>query len=421
MEEYGKILVFVMPIFLLLIAIEKIYGHFKGYDTAPYMDTVSSVSSGMTNSVKDVLGISISILTYEWLESHIALFHLEATVWAYIIAFICIDFYGYWSHRWAHQINFLWNKHAIHHSSEEFNLACALRQTISSFVNLFTFLLIPAAVLGVPSVVIAVTLPIHLFLQFWYHTKHIKKMGFLEKILVTPSHHRVHHAINPEYIDKNHSQIFIFWDKLFGTFQEELDEVPPVFGITRPAQTWNPIRINFQHLGLLISDAWRAENWKDKLTIWFKPTGWRPENFEEKYPVTKISDVYHFEKYGTQHSKKLMYWSIFQALVTLLLITYMYDSIRTIGLPHVFVYGAFIFVTVYSYTELMDARKTAVFWEALRFLFAMGLLYFYGDWFGLTHLLPMSTFILIGYFSISLAMSIYFVAVDFEKEKIALA
>ena len=421
MEEYGKILVFVMPIFLLLIAIEKIYGHFKGYDTAPYMDTVSSVSSGMTNSVKDVLGISISILTYEWLESHIALFHLEATVWAYIIAFICIDFYGYWSHRWAHQINFLWNKHAIHHSSEEFNLACALRQTISSFVNLFTFLLIPAAVLGVPSVVIAVTLPIHLFLQFWYHTKHIKKMGFLEKILVTPSHHRVHHAINPEYIDKNHSQIFIFWDKLFGTFQEELDEVPPVFGITRPAQTWNPIRINFQHLGLLISDAWRAENWKDKLTIWFKPTGWRPENFEEKYPVTKINDVYHFEKYGTQHSKKLMYWSIFQALVTLLLITYLYDSIGTIGLTHVFVYGAFIFVTVYSYTELMDARKTAVFWEALRFLFAMGLLYFYGDWFGLTHLLPMSTFILIGYFSISLAMSIYFVAVDFEKEKIALA
>lgn len=421
MEEYGKILVFVMPIFLLLIAIEKIYGHFKGQDTAPYMDTVSSVSSGMTNSVKDVLGISVSILTYEWLETHIALFHLEATVWAYIIAFICIDFYGYWSHRWAHQINFLWNKHAIHHSSEEFNLACALRQTVSSFVNLFTFLLIPAAVLGVPSVVIAVTLPIHLFLQFWYHTKHIKKMGFLEKILVTPSHHRVHHAINPEYIDKNHSQIFIFWDKLFGTFQEELDEVPPVFGITRPAQTWNPIRINFQHLGLLLSDAWRAENWKDKLTIWFKPTGWRPENFEEKYPVTKISDVYHFEKYGTQHSKKLMYWSIFQALVTLLLITYMYDSISTIGLPHVFVYGAFIFVTVYSYTELMDARKTAVFWEASRFLFAMGLLYFYGDWFGLSNLVPWSTFILIGYFSISFAMSIYFVAIDFEKEKLALA
>jgi len=421
MEEYGKILIIAMPIFLALIVIEKIYGIYTKNDTAPLIDSVSSISSGITNSVKDVLGLSITFLSYEWLVSKIALQHLEANILSYFIAFFVIDFYGYWSHRLAHQINFLWNKHAIHHSSEEFNLACALRQPIASLVNLFTFLLIPAALLGVPASVIAITLPIHLFLQFWYHTKHIKKMGFVEHILVTPSHHRVHHAINPEYLDKNHSQIFIFWDKLFGTFQEELDDVPPVFGITRPANTWNPIKINFQHLSLLISDAWRAPKWKDKLTIWFKPTGWRPENFEEKYPVTKISDVYHFEKYGTPHSKKLMYWSIFQALVTLLLITYMYDSIRTIGLPHVFVYGAFIFVTVYSYTELMDARKTAVFWEALRFLFAMGLLYFYGDWFGLSNLLPVSTFILIGYFSISLAMSIYFVAVDFEKEKIALA
>jgi hypothetical protein len=136
---------------------------------------------------------------------------------------------------------------------------------IASLTNLFTFLLIPAALLGVPTSVIAITLPLHLFLQFWYHTKHIKKMGFLENILVTPSHHRVHHAINPEYLDKNHSQIFIFWDKIFGTFQAELDDVPPVFGITRPAHTWNPIKINFQHLALLIKDAWRAENWKDKL------------------------------------------------------------------------------------------------------------------------------------------------------------
>ena len=132
------------------------------------------------------------------------------------------------------------NRHIIHHSSEEFNLACALRQPISSFVNLFTFLLLPAALFGVPSTVIAILLPIHLFLQFWYHTRYIGKLGFLEKFMVTPSHHRVHHAINPEYMDRNHGQIFIFWDKWFGTFQEELDSVPPVFGITRPAHTWNP-------------------------------------------------------------------------------------------------------------------------------------------------------------------------------------
>nr|WP_315181849.1 sterol desaturase family protein [uncultured Flavobacterium sp.] len=421
MEQYGKILVFVMPIFLILILLEKAYGYYKGEDTAPNMDSVASVSSGMVNSVKDVLGLSITLISYDWIVSKIAIFNLEASVTAYIIGFIVIDFYGYWSHRLSHQINFLWNKHAIHHSSEEFNLACALRQPVSSFVNLFTFLLIPAAFLGVPAKVIAVTLPIHLFLQFWYHTKHIKKIGFLEKILVSPSHHRVHHAINPEYMDKNHSQIFIFWDKLFGTFQEELETVPPVFGITRPANTWNPIRINFQHLWLLITDAWRAENWKDKCTIWFKPTGWRPENFEEKYPVYKITNVYDFNKYGTQHSNKLMYWSLFQASITLLFISYLYSSIAIIGIPNVFLFGAFIFITVYSYTELMDTRKFSLLWESIRFLFGITLILYFGDWFGMSQWFPFANYIIIGYLTLSLLVNIYFVSVNFEKEKIALA
>nr|WP_315232164.1 sterol desaturase family protein [uncultured Flavobacterium sp.] len=421
MEEYGKILVFVMPIFLILIIIEKIYGHYKGEDTAPNMDSVSSVSSGMVNSLKDVLGLSITLVSYDWIVSKIALFDLQASFLTYFIGFIAIDFYGYWSHRLSHQINFLWNKHAIHHSSEEFNLACALRQPISSFVNLFTFLLIPAALLGVPSKVIAITLPIHLFLQFWYHTKHIKKIGFLENILVSPSHHRVHHAINPEYMDKNHSQIFIIWDKLFGTFQAELETVPPVFGITRPARTWNPIRINFQHLWLLITDAWRAENWKDKFTIWFKPTGWRPENFEKKYPVTKITNVYDFEKYGVQHSKKLMYWSLFQAIITLLLISYLYNSIALIGLPNVFIYGAFIFLTVYSYTELMDTRKSSIFWESMRFAFGIGLIFYFGDWFGMNQLFPFASYVMLSYLILSLIVTIYFVSSNFEKETMIVA
>ena len=419
MEQYGKILLIAMPLFLLLIVIEKIYGYYKGEDTAPYMDSVSSISSGITNAVKDVLGLSLTFISYEWLVSKVAIIHLEANVLSYVIAFIVIDFYGYWTHRLAHQINFLWNKHAIHHSSEEFNLACALRQTVSSFVNLFIILLIPAAILGVPSEVIAITLPIQLFLQFWYHTKHIKKMGFLENILVTPSHHRVHHAINPEYMDKNHSQIFIIWDKFFGTFQEELETVSPVYGITRPAQTWNPIRINFQHLWLLISDAWRAENWKDKFTIWFQPTGWRPQNFETKYPVNKITDVYNFNKYEALNSSKLVYWSIAQMFITLLFVSYLFNSIAQIGLPGIFIYGFFIFLTIYSYTELMDTRKISVFWESLRFVFSIGIIIYYGDWFGLNSLISFGNYILISYFLLSLLISIYLVEINFKKPVLA--
>lgn len=415
MEQYGKILLIAMPFFLLLIIIEKTYGYFKGVNHAPMMDSISSISSGMTNAVKDALGLSIAIISYEWMVSHLAIWNIKATFLVYIIAFFVIDFYGYWSHRWAHQINFFWNKHAIHHSSEEFNLACALRQPISSFINLFTFLLLPAAVFGIPSNVIAIMLPIHLFLQFWYHTRYIGKLGFLENIIVTPSHHRVHHAINPEYMDKNHGQIFIFWDKLFGTFQEELDNVPPVFGITRQAETWNPIRINFQHLWLLIKDAYHAENWKDKLTIWFKPTGWRPKDFEAKYPIKKITDVYRFDKYGHQHSQLLMYWSLVQLFTTLGLISYLFGNIATIGLPNIFVYGLFIFITIYSYTELMDTRKFSVFWESLRFLFSIGIITYYGDWFGMNSLFPFASIILISYFTISLAMSLYFVFFEFNS------
>lgn len=407
MEQYGKILVIAMPVFLLLIIIEKLYGFYKKVDYAPVIDSVSSLSSGITNAVKDVLGLSISIISYEFLHQKLALFEIQSTFINYAIAFIVIDFYGYWTHRWAHQINFFWNKHAIHHSSEEFNLSCALRQSISSFVNLFIFLLLPAAVVGVPPIVITTLLPLHLFLQFWYHTRYIGKMGFLEKIIVTPSHHRVHHAINPEYIDKNHSQIFIFWDKLFGTFQEELPNVPPVFGITRPAATWNPIKINFQHLFLLIKDALKAEKFTDKCTIWFKPTGWRPEGFEEKYPVNKIEDVYNFQKYGTQNSNLLVYWSVIQLFITLAFVSYLFYNIAVIGMPKIFVYGFFIFLSIYSYTDLMDKNRSAVFFELFRFFFGLAIISFYGDWFGLSALFSFANVVIISYLLVSLGMSFY--------------
>lgn len=148
---------------------------------------VSSLSSGVTNVTKDVLGLSIAIISYEWLMGKLAVVHVQNTLLTYIIAFMALDFAGYWVHRIAHEYNFFWNNHIIHHSSEEFNLACALRQSISSIVKIFAIFLLPAAVLGVPAPVIAVVAPLHLFAQFWYHTQHIDRMGLLEKIIVT--HH----------------------------------------------------------------------------------------------------------------------------------------------------------------------------------------------------------------------------------------
>lgn len=411
MENYGKILLIAMPAFLILVLLEKWYGWKKGFDTVRNLDMISSLSSGITNATKDVLGLSIAILSYDWLVKQFAVIHIQSSGWLYIIAFLVLDFAGYWVHRIAHEYNLFWNNHIIHHSSEEFNLACALRQSISSIIKIFAIFLLPAALLGVPVSVIAIVAPLHLFAQFWYHTRHINKMGFLEKIIVTPSHHRVHHAINSEYIDKNYSQIFIFWDKLFGTFQEELPNIPSVYGITRPVQTWNPIKINFQHLLLLIRDAWRTKNHRDKFRIWLMPTGWRPADVAEKYPTHKITDVYHFDKYDTKASPGLHAWSWFQITITLLFVSYLFGNIAIINKldsGYIYMYGLFVFVSVYAFTDLMDRNRSAIAWESIKNIMGLCIIAYTGDWFGINQWQPGLSNLLIAYFILSTVVTAWF-------------
>lgn len=281
------------------------------------MNSISSISSGLTNISKDFLGIGLVLVSYPYLLEHLALAEIHSTWAIWLCAFIAIDFAGYWNHRLSHKINIFWNQYVIHHSCEEFNLVCALRQPISSFIGYFAFLLLPAAVFGVPNQVIAILAPVHLFAQFWYHTQHIGKLGWLEYILITPSQHRVHHAINPEYIDKNLGQLLCVWDRLFDTFQEELEAVPPQYGVLKPTKTWNPVHINFQHFWRLLKDAWYTASYWDKLRIWFMPTGRRPEDVKTSYPIKGvIKDVYSFRKYESPTTIGFNGYIFFQLLTT---------------------------------------------------------------------------------------------------------
>lgn len=411
METYGKILLIAIPIFLVLVLLEKWWGWRKGFDTVRTLDMISSLNSGITNVTKSVLELTIIIAIYPFMLDHFAFTSIPNQVAVYIAAFIIIDFNAYWIHRWSHHINLFWNLHVIHHSSEEFNLACALRQSISAFFNLFTILLLPAALLGIPQVVIATIAPLHLFAQFWYHTRHIGKMGFLEKILVTPSHHRVHHAMNPEYMDKNLSAIFIVWDKLFGTFAEERDDVPPVYGITRPAKTWNPIRINFQHLSLMFSDAWHTRDWKEKISLWFRRTGYRPADVEASYPVDKVEDVSSRTKYDTPTNWAFSSWAWFQLIAQLGFISYLFGNIaklNQLNTSYIYLYGLFIFLSVHAFTELMDMRKNAWVWECIRCAYAGAVIYWQQNWFGLSDLLPTASLIVGIYLAISVGGTLYF-------------
>ena len=374
MNTYANVLTIAIPIFFFLVLVEILYGLISKKYYYNLMDTLSSLSSGISNLLKDLLGIGIIIISYPFIKKSISIIDLNESILLYAIAFLCLDFASYWNHRLNHSINFFWNQHVIHHSSQEFNLACALRQSISNLLGYGAIFLIPAAFFGVPHKVISLLAPLHLFGQFWYHTKHIGKLGFLEYIFVTPSQHRVHHAINKEYIDKNLSAIFCIWDRLFGTFQEELENVPCIYGTLKPVNTWNPFIINFQHLWYLIIDAWHTGKLINKIKIWFMPTGWRPDDVKDRIKRDKIIDVYNQQKYKIEYKNIHVFYAIFHFIyinVALWLLLIRYDEL---GNNLKMFYSIFILTTIFGFTSVMDSYRWALYIEFLRLMLGMVLI-----------------------------------------------
>jgi len=376
MDTYANILLITIPIFLVLIIVEISYGVWKNDLKHSYMDTISSLSSGFTNLMVDILGLGIIIFSYPFFYERLKVIELEESILLYFIAFVCVDFASYCHHRLKHSINIFWNMHVIHHSSEEFNLACALRQSITNNLGIGILFLVPAALLGVPPKMISILGPLHLFGQFWYHTRHIGKLGWLEYILVTPSQHRVHHAINKEYIDKNLAAIFCIWDRAFGTFQEELDDVPCVYGTLKPVRTWNPILINFQHLWFLIQDAWHTSSILDKFKIWFMPTGWRPRDVVKKIPRSKVENVFNQEKYKFEYSFIHKVFVGFHFL-TLNIVLYIFlSSFANLSFADKTGYFLLIFSTIFSFSSVMDGYKWSINFEFMRIFIGILVLYF---------------------------------------------
>ena len=392
MDTYANILLITIPIFLVLIIVEISYGVWKNDLKHSYMDTISSLSSGFTNLMVDILGLGIIIVSYPFFYERLKVIELEESILLYFIAFVCVDFASYCHHRLKHSINIFWNMHVIHHSSEEFNLACALRQSITNNLGIGILFLVPAALLGVPPKMISILGPLHLFGQFWYHTRHIGKLGWLEYILVTPSQHRVHHAINKEYIDKNLAAIFCIWDRAFGTFQEELDDVPCVYGTLKPVRTWNPILINFQHLWFLIQDAWHTSSIIDKSKIWFMPTGWRPKDVVKKIPRSKVDNVFNQEKYRLEYSLIHKVFAGFHFL-TLNIVLYIFlSSFANLSFADKTGYFLLIFSSIFSFSSVMDGYKWSINFEFIRILFGMLIVYFQQELF-LTYNSSMTMFL----------------------------
>ncbi|WLD59568.1 sterol desaturase family protein [Salinispirillum sp. LH 10-3-1] len=240
-------------------------------------DTVSNATLAFLHQVGELIAAVAILSVYTWFFDW-RLFDIPMTWWSLAFAFVLQDFLYYWFHRCSHQIRWLWAAHVVHHSSEHLNFSTAFRQSLMYPVAGMWAFWIPMAVVGfAPETIIMVVL-LNLGYQFFVHTQAVRRLGVLEHIFNTPSHHRVHHASNPEYIDRNYAGVLIIWDKFFGTFVPEQDDNPCVYGITKPVRTHNPITLTFHEWRDMLRDATAPnKRWQDRIGHLVKRPDWAPQ------------------------------------------------------------------------------------------------------------------------------------------------
>ena len=295
------IITFAIPLFFGLILIEFFYGVITKQNNYRINDAITSMSLGLISRFVPILGLGFQYVVYKAVAEHYNLKLLSGEeIWVWVTAFILYDICYYWMHRIHHEIKVFWATHVVHHHGEEFNLATALRQTSTGFLWKWVFFL-PIFIIGIPPQMYVTVAGLNLVYQFWVHTEHIGRLGVLDYILVTPSNHRIHHAQNKEYIDANYGGVFILWDRMFGTFIDERDDLKPIYGTSKPLNSWNPLWANLEVWSEMIKDTWRTRRWRDKIALWFSKPKWRPADVSEKYPIKK-NDLTQFRKFDTKTS-----------------------------------------------------------------------------------------------------------------------
>tara|TARA_R110002124_G_scaffold14338_4_gene64036 strand:+ start:5244 stop:6479 length:1236 start_codon:yes stop_codon:yes gene_type:complete len=366
------LVVYAVPFFILAIVLELGYGWVKQRNTYRLNDSVSSLSLGVLSQAQRFVTLGVGGYVYYLFTEYFSLPLMDPGHWfTWVLAMVVYDFCYYWLHRMGHERTILWAAHVAHHQSEDYNLTTALRQTSTGFLLGWLFY-IPMYLLGIPAEVVVTVGAINLIYQFWVHTQHVPKLGWYEWIFVTPSNHRVHHAQNDRYMDRNYGGLFILWDRLFGTFQEEQDDEPVVYGIRGPLKSWNPIKALTHVYVDMAKDSWHTKNWSDKLRVWVSRTGWRPDDVALKFPREK-ADLSTFERYDPRIPGQVAAYCFFQLIAVVLLLNFMEST--TLSYWQGFSGWAILLATTVVTAMWMEGRPAAsvLKWDVLR-LGAIGLL-----------------------------------------------
>lgn len=276
MPDFPNIILFAIPFFVLAMLLELYVTIKRNIETYTVKDAFASIAMGLGNVF---LGFFSKLLVFgalSYVYQHFRFFEIPAVWWSFVLIFFADDFSYYWFHRISHKSRLFWASHVVHHSSQRYNLSTALRQTWSGgFYSFIFWLWMP--LVGFHPNMILLQMSISLLYQFWIHTEAIHKLPkWFEAVMNTPSHHRVHHGSNPIYLDRNHAGILIIWDKIFGTFQLELEEEKVVYGLVTNIKTYNPVIIAFHEWFALIKDSFTGKkSISSRLKYLFKPPGWK--------------------------------------------------------------------------------------------------------------------------------------------------
>lgn len=342
-----------IPVFFILIGIELAYNIYKKLGYYRLNDSLANLSQGIGSQLVGIFLKTVTFFSYLYIYNNWRFYEFPNSVWTWLILFFGVDFFYYWFHRMSHEVNALWASHIVHHQSEEYNLTVALRQ--SWFQGGFSWVFyLPLAFAGFEPIMFLTVSSFNTIYQFWIHTRAIKSMGPLEWFLNTPSHHRVHHGSNPKYIDKNHAGTLIIWDRIFGTFQKEEDEV--VYGITKPLASWNPVWANFHYWADLSETARKSKSLNDKIKVFIKPPGWFPESLGGMQHPQEI-DRALYKKYSPEYSTALNPYILFQFLLFLALSNFLILQYRNLSNLQLVTCVVLVIATLTLCGALLDQKK----------------------------------------------------------------
>jgi len=380
MEQLSTVIA--IPIFLLFIIVEYFATRKNHPEYYRLNDALTNLNIGVSHLLFKLLTTGLMLGAYVLVLKNFAVLHLTGVL-AYVVVLVLFDFCFYWAHRIGHEVNLFWGAHVVHHQSEEYNLTVALRQSWIHSLLAFIFFL-PIAFLGVDVLTLGICASINSFFQFWIHTKAIDRMPkWFEAIFNTPSHHRVHHGVNPKYIDKNHAGMFIIWDRLFGTYQEEIEE--PTYGVTTQLQSWNPAWANVEYYVTMFKNAKRFSLVKDKLRYIFAKPGWQPNELGGQLAIPEVD--YSKPKYDAKAlSKSLNIYVLVQfAFIIIGLSAYLYNYEKLSTFYTIIFFSVLMLSTVICSAILEQKTwvKYAEYARLLIALFTLNSMYYinYNAWF----------------------------------------